>query len=59
VSAALSNLVMHEYQHSIFDRNLQFIMGNIRCETGYFHLPDGPGLGVEPAEQVFQYAMQE
>ena len=49
VAAALSNLVMHEYQHSIFDRNLQFITGNMRCESGYFYLPDGPGLGVEPA----------
>jgi galactonate dehydratase len=59
VSAALSNLVMHEYQHSIFDRNLQFVTGNMRCKAGYFHLPDGPGLGVEPAEEIFQYAMQE
>jgi galactonate dehydratase len=57
VSAALSNLVMHEYQHSIFDRNLQFIMGNMRCETGYFHLPDGPGLGVEQSDQLFNYFM--
>jgi galactonate dehydratase len=57
-SAALSNLVMHEYQHSIFDRNLQFITGNMRCEAGYFYLPDGPGLGVEPTEQVFQYSMR-
>lgn len=57
VSAALSNLVMHEYQHSIFDRNLQFITGNMRCEAGYFYLPDGPGLGVEPRAEVFQYVM--
>lgn len=55
VSAALSNLDMHEYQHSIFDRNLQFITGNMRCEAGYFYLPDGPGLGVEPREELFQY----
>lgn len=57
VSAALSNLVMHEYQHSIFDRNLQFITGNMRCEAGYFYLPDGPGLGVEPQGEVFKYVM--
>jgi L-alanine-DL-glutamate epimerase-like enolase superfamily enzyme len=57
VSAALSNLVMHEYQHSIFDRNLQFINGNMRCEAGYFYLPAGPGLGVEPREAVLQYLM--
>ncbi|RIK42628.1 MAG: enolase [Chloroflexi bacterium] len=58
VSAALANLVMHEYQHSIFDRNLQFIDGNMRCEAGYFYLPDGPGLGVEPSEAVLQYVMR-
>ena len=58
VSAALANLVMHEYQHSIFDRNLQFITGNMRCEAGYFYLPDGPGLGVEPRDEVFEHVME-
>ncbi|MFN8490615.1 MAG: mandelate racemase/muconate lactonizing enzyme family protein [Caldilineaceae bacterium] len=53
VAAALGNLVMHEYQHSIFDRNLQFVTGNMRCAAGYFTLPDGPGLGVEPREGYF------
>lgn len=57
VAAALSNLAMHEYQHSIFDRNLQFITGNMRCEAGFFHLPDGPGLGVEPRPTVFAHVM--
>ncbi|MEZ4678953.1 MAG: mandelate racemase/muconate lactonizing enzyme family protein [Caldilineaceae bacterium] len=57
VAAALSNVVMHEYQHSIFDRNLQFITGNMRCEAGYFSLPEGPGLGVEPKAEVFGYVM--
>ena len=57
VSAALSNLVMHEYQHSIFDRNLQFISGDMRCAAGQFELPSGPGLGVEPREAVLQYLM--
>lgn len=57
VAAALSNLAMHEYQHSIFDRNLQFITGNMRCEAGFFHLPDGPGLGIEPRPTVFAHVM--
>ena len=57
VSAALSNLVMHEYQHSIFDRNVRFVTGNMRCEAGYFYLPDGPGLGVEPRSELFQYVL--
>lgn len=55
VAAALSNLDMHEYQHSIFDRNLRFITGTMRCEGGYFYLPEGAGLGVEPRDEVFEY----
>ena len=51
-SAATANLDMHEYQHSIFDKNLQYISGGMRCEEGFFHLPDGLGLGVEPREEV-------
>lgn len=57
VSAALSNLTMHEYQHSIFDRNLAFVTGAMGCESGHFYLPEGPGLGVEPRDAVFDYVM--
>jgi len=55
VSAALPNLVYHEYQHSIFDKNLAYLRGNMRCEEGFFYLPDGPGLGVEPTDELFKY----
>lgn len=48
VAATLPHLVYHEYQHSIFDRNLQFLHGNMACAAGFFTLPDGPGLGVTP-----------
>jgi galactonate dehydratase len=48
---------MHEYQHSVFDRNLQFVNSTMRCAAGYFSLPAGPGLGVEPRAQLFQYSM--
>ena len=58
VSAALGNLAMHEYQHSIFDRNVHFVTGTMRCEAGYFYLSDGPGLGVEPRPELFQYVMK-
>jgi galactonate dehydratase len=47
-SAALPNVTLHEYQHSIFDKNLKYLDGTLRCAGGYFDLPDGPGLGVEP-----------
>ncbi len=54
-TAALPNSPMHEYQHSIFDRNLQYVKTTMRCEAGAFHLPQGPGLGIEPADSVWQY----
>ena len=54
-AAALPNCPMHEYQHSVFDRNLRFVTTTMRCEGGVFHLPEGPGLGAEPSEEVWQY----
>ena len=57
-SACVLDLPYHEYQHSIFDRNLRFLTGNMRCEAGYFYLPDGPGLGVEPTEEIFKHVIQ-
>ena len=57
-SACVSNLPYHEYQHSIFDKNLKYLTGNMRCEAGFFHLPDGPGLGVEPTQEVFEHVLK-
>ncbi len=54
-TAALQNSPMHEYQHSIFERNLQFVTTTMRCEAGAFQLPQGPGLGIEPADSVWQF----
>jgi L-alanine-DL-glutamate epimerase-like enolase superfamily enzyme len=54
-AAALPNCQMHEYQHSVFDRNLQYVNTKMACSAGYFSLPEGAGLGVEPAESVWQY----
>lgn len=56
-SACLPNLVYHEYQHSIFDKNLKYVSGDMRCEAGFFYLPGGPGLGVEPRQSVFEYVL--
>ena len=47
-AAVLPHLQYHEYQHSIFDKNLQYVTTEMRCEAGEFHLPDGPGIGCEP-----------
>lgn len=58
-AAALPNCAMHEYQHSIFDRNLKYVKTGMRCEAAHFVLPEGPGLGIEPAPEVFQYVRQK
>ncbi|WP_372617327.1 mandelate racemase/muconate lactonizing enzyme family protein [Falsiroseomonas sp.] len=55
-SAALQNCDGHEYQHSIFDRNLHFVEGGMRCEAGFYHLPEGPGLGVAPGAEMWRFA---
>ncbi len=56
VSAALPNLDMHEYQHSIFDKNLKYVDTTMSCQDGYFTVPQEPGLGVEPRDEVLQFA---
>jgi galactonate dehydratase len=57
-AAALPNLPYHEYQHSIFDKNLRFVSGDMRCARGFFHLPSGIGLGVEPTAEVWQHVVK-
>lgn len=54
-AAALPNCPMHEYQHSVFDRNLAYVKTTMRCEHGAFTLPQGPGLGIEPHDDVWQF----
>jgi L-alanine-DL-glutamate epimerase-like enolase superfamily enzyme len=54
-TAALPNAPMHEYQHSVFDRNLQYVKTTMSCANGVFNLPDGPGLGIEPSEAIWQH----
>jgi galactonate dehydratase len=46
---------MHEYQHSVFDRNLRYVNTSMRCEQGAFTLAEGPGLGIEPNPAVWQF----
>ena len=54
-TAALPNAPMHEYQHSVFDRNLNYVKTSMKCADGVFHLPEGPGLGIEPSDEIWQY----
>ena len=58
-AAALQHVPYHEYQHSVFDRNLRFVTGDMRCERGRFHLPDGTGHGVAPSDDVWQYVVKQ
>ena len=58
-AATLPNVPYHEYQHSIFDKNLRLVATTMRCEGGYYHVPTGPGLGVEPTPELWNYVVKE
>ncbi|MET0745949.1 MAG: mandelate racemase/muconate lactonizing enzyme family protein [Microvirga sp.] len=51
-SAALQAVTCHEYQHSIFEPNRRLLRGDMDCRDGFYELPTGPGLGVEPSEEA-------
>jgi galactonate dehydratase len=55
-TAALPNAPMHEYQHSVFDRNLKYVNTSMRCENGAFSFPEGPGLGITPNDSVWEFS---
>lgn len=57
-AAALQNVPYHEYQHSIFDKNLRYVTGDMRCERGFFHLPSGVGHGVAPSDDVWTHVVK-
>ena len=57
-SAAILELPFHEYQHSIYDRNAHFVTGQPACRAGAFDLPQGPGLGVEPSDELWRHAVK-
>jgi galactonate dehydratase len=56
-AGALKRVPYHEYQHSIFDKNTRFLIGDMACEAGFYRVPSGPGLGVEPHPDVFRYVI--
>ncbi|GHC76516.1 mandelate racemase/muconate lactonizing enzyme family protein [Limoniibacter endophyticus] len=51
-SFALPTVTTHEFQHSIFEPNRRLLRGDMDCREGFYHLPTGPGLGVEPSEEA-------
>lgn len=56
-ASSLQGVVGHEYQPSIFDRNLRFVTGDMACEAGAYRVPSGAGHGVEPHPSVFEHVM--
>jgi hypothetical protein len=48
----------HEYQHSVLDRNLRHIDTTMRCEAGYYHVPEGPGHGVVPRASLWDFVVR-
>jgi galactonate dehydratase len=45
----------HEYQHTVLDRNLAFMDTTMCCRQGFFEMPQGAGLGIEPLPTLWQY----
>ncbi len=56
-TATLPSCPYHEYQHSVFDRNLAHVETTMRCDAGFYTLPVGPGIGAVPRESLWRYRM--
>lgn len=54
-TSTLQNAPYHEYQHSVFDKNSVYLSGDMACANGQFSVPSGPGLGVEPSENIWEF----
>ena len=57
-SSTLQNVTYHEYQHSIFDRNLTYTNGDMASDDGRYVVPTGAGLGVEPKDEIFAFVIR-
>ena len=51
-SAALRNVVSHEFQHSLLQPFRHFTGNVLSCEAGFYSIPNSPGIGVEPSEAM-------
>jgi galactonate dehydratase len=56
VSATLPQLWKHEWQHSVFARNLRFLDSDMGYADGGYLLPTAPGLGASPRAAVWEFA---
>jgi len=56
ICASIPNLYMLEYKELTTKLANEFLDKPLKCEAGYFEIPDGPGLGVEPDyEKLIKY----
>jgi L-alanine-DL-glutamate epimerase-like enolase superfamily enzyme len=56
VSATLPHLWKHEWQHSVFARNLRFLDSDMGYADGAYLLPTAPGLGATPRASLWEFA---
>jgi galactonate dehydratase len=56
VSATLRHLWKHEWQHSVFERNLQLLDSDMGYADGAYLLPTAPGLGAAPNARLWEFA---
>lgn len=51
-ASSMEHLVGHEFQHSIHEPLKDWLSKPIQCDKGHYTVPCGPGIGVEPSEQM-------
>jgi galactonate dehydratase len=56
VSATLPHLWKHEWQHSVFERNLALIDSTLTYSNGAYALPTAAGLGAAPSARLWPFA---
>lgn len=59
VASTLAHCPMHEYQPSVFDRNVEHVDTTMACAAGRYRLPQGAGLGVEPRASLDRYRLPD
>jgi galactonate dehydratase len=52
----LPHLWKHEWQHSVFERNLALLDSDMSYADGAYVLPTGPGLGAAPSARLWDFA---
>ncbi len=56
-SAAIEDLPLHEYQNTVLPRHLPLFETTMACSGGYYTVPDGPGLGIEPKDDLWNHVV--